>query len=146
MQTQNSQTRNKNGYNFCLTVLNHPKFATVLGIDVKFQKKEIWFLSLSKMVDMIQKTWQLTKILYNSGPHFTGVHWKFLVFFSYSLNHSKLTYLACISLRIGGYWAFLGFIYEEIRNEKMSVPVNKKVLLDPDSPESKMAGEKGRNF
>ena len=37
---QNSRTRNKNGYNLHLTVLSNPKFATEIGIHVKFQKKK----------------------------------------------------------------------------------------------------------
>ena len=69
------------------------------------------------MVDMIQKSWQLTKILYNSGPHFTWSAEKFFNFFSYSVTLSQLTYLACIPLRTGVFSAFLGFIYEEIHKD-----------------------------
>ena len=65
------------------------------------------------MVDMIQKSWQLTKSLYNSGPHFTWVRWKFLQIFFIFFN-PYLTYLACITLTTGVFSAFLRFIYQEI--------------------------------
>ena len=38
------------------------------------------------MVDMIQKSWQLTKFLYNSSPYFIWVHWKILQSFFTFLN------------------------------------------------------------
>ena len=103
------------------------------------------------MVDMIRKSWQLTKILYNSGPHFTWLYWKFLEKFFIFFNPFPTDIFSLFPSQ--GWWLFSIFRFYLWRNTQRYIENNvcsskKKsctllsmiflcYLLGPDSSESR---------
>ena len=107
----------------------------------KVSEKKFFFsiLSLSKMVNMIQESWQLTKILCNSGPHCTWVlypsqGWYLFNIFRVYLWKNTQRYIennVCSSKQKGCTLLSMIFLC---------------YLLGSDSPESKMSQKKRSTF
>ena len=74
------------------------------------------------MVDMIQKSWQLTKSLYISGPHFTWARWKFLQIFFIFFNPFPTD---IFSLHHSHHWClFIIFTVHLLRNTQIYIKNN----------------------
>ena len=104
------------------------------------------------------KKLQLTKILYNSGPHFTWVRWKFLQFFFIFFNpfpthifslHPSQDWCLFSIFRVHLWRNTQRYIKNNVCSSKQKGYTSLSIyfyLLGPDPLESKIAGEKGQHF